>query len=75
MSYTYYEDELNRLPPDDGYGISIQVRCGGEHTKWMTLTDECRSALLKFLLKTDTSNKTFRTKKVQNLIESWKRES
>ena len=49
MSYKYYEDELNRLPPDDGYGISLQVRSGGEYTKWMTLNDNCKDALRKFI--------------------------
>ena len=49
MSYNYYADELNRLPLDDGYGISIQVRSGGEHTKWMTLTPECKNALREFM--------------------------
>jgi len=49
MSYKYYEEELNQLPPDDGYGIAIQVRCAGKSTKWMTLTDECKNVLRKFI--------------------------
>lgn len=53
MSYKYYEEELKRLPANDadGYGLSIQIRAGnGEHTKWLSLTDECKDALRKFIL-------------------------
>jgi hypothetical protein len=52
MSYNYYQEELNRLPANDldGYGLSIQIRAGdGTHTKWLSLTDECKDALRKFI--------------------------
>ena len=49
MSYKYYEEQLNRLPPDDGYGISIQVRRAGKSTHWLRLTDECKDALREFI--------------------------
>jgi hypothetical protein len=52
MSYRYYADELERLPPDDGYGIAIQLRSGDKYTKWMTLNAECKGALQEYLSKT-----------------------
>ena len=53
MSYKYYEEDLKRLPHNDpdGFGLAIQIRheANGEHTKWLSLTDECKDALREFI--------------------------
>jgi hypothetical protein len=72
LSYKYYEEELNRLPfNDDGYGLSIQIRSNGTdvHTKWLSLTDECKDALLKFL-----GGKADSEELNKNKAEYWERE-
>lgn len=48
---TYYADELNRLLPADEYGISFQFSSNKGKTKWITLNDESRLALIDFLQK------------------------
>lgn len=53
MSYHYYQEEINSLPANDpdGFGLAIQIRHQGtgDHTKWLSLTDECKDALRKFI--------------------------
>jgi len=48
---TYYAEELNRLLPADEYGISFQFSSNKGKTKWITLNDESRLALIDFLQK------------------------
>ena len=50
---TYYADELNSILPADQYGIQFQFTSGKGKTKWMTLNDESRIALVNFLKNTD----------------------
>lgn len=45
----YYEDQFNKLPPVDEFGVGIQLRCGGRSTFWMQVNDESVAALMKFL--------------------------
>lgn len=41
----YKEDEVARLLPVDKYGVQVQLRAGGNATKWMLLDEELLNAI------------------------------